>query len=45
LLFGLIETIGSVVIGAGYKDAITFLVLVVLLVFRPNGLMGKEYYR
>jgi branched-chain amino acid transport system permease protein len=45
LLFGLIETIGSVVLGAGYKDAITFIVLVVLLVFRPNGLMGKEYYR
>jgi branched-chain amino acid transport system permease protein len=45
LLFGLIETIGSVVIGAGYKDAITFAVLVLFLVFRPNGLMGKEYYR
>ena len=45
ILFGLIETIGSVVFGAGYKDAIAFVVLVILLVFRPNGLMGKEYYR
>lgn len=45
LLFGLIETIGSVVFGAGYKDAIAFVVLIVLLLFRPNGLMGKEYYR
>lgn len=45
LLFGLIETIGSIVFGAGYKDAITFAVLVILLVVRPNGLIGKEYYR
>lgn len=45
LLFGLVETIGSVVLGAGWKEAITFVVLVVLLVFRPNGLMGKEYYK
>jgi len=45
LLFGLIETIGSVVFGAGYKEAITFVVLVIFLVLRPQGLMGKEGYR
>ena len=44
LLFGLIETIGSVVIGAGYKDAITFLVLVVLS-SSGQRLDGQEYYR
>lgn len=45
LLFGLIETLGSVIFGAGYKEAISFVVLVVLLVVRPKGIMGKEFYR
>lgn len=40
-LIGLIENIGIWFIPSGYKDAIAFLVLLVMLFFRPQGLFGK----
>ncbi|MBI4589047.1 MAG: branched-chain amino acid ABC transporter permease [Candidatus Rokubacteria bacterium] len=44
LTFGLVETIGVAVFGPGYKDAIAFILLVVILLIRPEGLFGREYY-
>jgi branched-chain amino acid transport system permease protein len=43
LLFGLIEVFGQAApgLGAGYANAIAFAVLVVVLVLRPQGLMGR----
>ncbi len=41
LVFGLAEVIGSATIGAGYDDAIAFGLLVLVLVLRPRGLVGK----
>jgi branched-chain amino acid transport system permease protein len=42
LLLGLIEALGSVFISAAYKDLYGFLLLIVLLVFRPTGLFGER---
>jgi branched-chain amino acid transport system permease protein len=46
LVFGLAETIVPLIpgVGPGYDDAIAFAVLVAVLIFRPNGLLGKPYY-
>src|SRR5437588_354754 len=44
LLFGLIETLGQTMVpglGAGWANAIAFAILVVVLVVRPQGLLGR----
>ncbi|MBU6497515.1 MAG: branched-chain amino acid ABC transporter permease [Rhodospirillales bacterium] len=41
LLIGLVETIGSQIIGASWADVIIFAILVLVLVFRPAGLLGR----
>ncbi len=43
LLFGLIEVLGQSTpyLGAGYANAIAFAVLVLVLVLRPQGLLGR----
>jgi branched-chain amino acid transport system permease protein len=40
LAVGLIETFSGVLIGATFKNLVPFLLLMVLLVFRPQGLFG-----
>jgi branched-chain amino acid transport system permease protein len=42
VLLGVIEALGSVFISAAYKDLYGFLLLIVLLVFRPTGLFGER---
>ncbi len=46
LVFGLAETVVPLIpgVGPGYDDAIAFVVLVAVLIFRPNGLLGKPFY-
>ena len=41
LLIGLLETFVAGYISAGYKDAIAFFVMIVVLIIRPSGLFGK----
>jgi branched-chain amino acid transport system permease protein len=43
MLFGLIQVLGQAVpgLGAGYANAIAFAVLVVVLLLRPQGLLGR----
>jgi len=45
LLLGLIENYGAALFGTEWKDAIAFLVLVALLMFRPTGLLGESLGR
>ncbi len=45
LLLGLIENYGAALFGTEWKDAISFLVLVALLMFRPTGLLGESLGR
>jgi len=40
-LLGLIETIGGSMIASGYQDVISFVILVLVLFIRPQGLMGQ----
>ncbi|UOF94043.1 MAG: branched-chain amino acid ABC transporter permease LivH [Bordetella sp.] len=41
ILLGLIETLVSAYISSQYKDIITFSLLILVLLFRPTGLLGK----
>ena len=42
LLVGIIETFAAGYISSGYRDAIAFLVLIVVLLFKPSGLFGSK---
>ena len=44
IVVGIAETMGSYLISPGYKEFIAFVLLVVILVVRPQGLMGKKFY-
>lgn len=41
LLLGLIESFAAGMISSGYKDAIAFVILLLVLFIRPSGLFGK----
>ena len=41
ILLGLIETFGAGYIASSYRDLIAFSLLIVVLVIKPSGLMGK----
>ena len=42
LIVGLAETYVTALLGGGYRDAIAFVILILVLIFRPNGLFGKK---
>lgn len=41
LVIGIAEAVGGVAIGTEYQDSIAFAVMIVLLLVRPRGLLGK----
>jgi branched-chain amino acid transport system permease protein len=43
LLLGIISTLTTQFIGAAYPNAMAFLVLVLMLVVRPNGILGNAF--
>jgi branched-chain amino acid transport system permease protein len=45
LLLGVVEAYGSALFGSNWRDVIAFVVLVVLLMFRPTGLLGESLGR
>ncbi len=40
-LIGILETMGAGYISSNYKDAIAFVLLVLILLFKPSGLLGR----
>ncbi|MBI2902796.1 MAG: branched-chain amino acid ABC transporter permease [Candidatus Methylomirabilis oxyfera] len=42
LLLGLIESLGAGYISSEYKDVFAFAILIVVLIFRPSGLLGED---
>ena len=41
LIFGLVESLAAGLVSSAYTDAISFGLLLVVLIFRPQGLLGK----
>ena len=44
IALGIIEAFGAVVLGPGYREMVGMLALILILIFRPRGIMGMEYY-
>ncbi len=42
LLLGVIEALGAAFISTAWKDGIAFIVLILILIFRPTGLLGER---
>ncbi len=42
ILLGLIEALGAAYISIAWKDAIAFCVLILILIFRPTGILGER---
>ena len=42
LLLGLLEAMGTQFLGSQWKDVFAFGLLILILIFRPNGLLGKS---
>ena len=44
LLLGLAESLGSALVGPSYQVAIGYGILVLVLIFRPEGVMGRRFF-
>ena len=44
ITLGVAESVGTLFLGPGYADAISFVILVVILAIRPEGLLGKKFF-
>ncbi len=42
LILGVVEMLGSAYISTAWKDVFVFLILILVLIFRPNGLFGEK---
>jgi branched-chain amino acid transport system permease protein len=42
LVIGIIETITAGYINAGYRDAVAFAILILVLIIKPSGFLGKQ---
>lgn len=45
LLLGVVESWGGAIFGSSWRDAVAFVILVLVLMFRPTGLLGETLQR
>lgn len=45
VILGIAENLSASLISSAYRDAVAFLILIGVLVFRPNGILGKKVMR
>lgn len=41
-ILGIVENLGVQILSSGYRDIISFLILIAFLLFRPSGILGKR---
>ena len=41
-VLGVLESLGTMIFTAQYRDTIAFSVLILILIFKPDGLLGKR---
>ena len=41
IIMGVSESLGAGYISSGYRDAIAFIILIIILILKPEGLLGK----
>jgi branched-chain amino acid transport system permease protein len=41
IILGLVESTGAAYISSEYKDAYAFIILIVILLIKPSGILGK----
>ncbi|KNF07474.1 high-affinity branched-chain amino acid ABC transporter system permease protein LivH [Gottschalkia purinilytica] len=42
IIMGVSESLGAAYISSGYRDAIAFIILIIILLFKPAGILGKS---
>jgi branched-chain amino acid transport system permease protein len=42
LILGLVESAGAAYVSSEYKDAFAFVLLIVILLIKPSGILGRE---
>ena len=43
LVLGLVETLGARVFGTGFQEAISAIIMILVLIFMPKGIVGSKY--
>jgi len=43
LLLGIVETMGARVLGTGFQEAISAIIMILVLIFLPKGIVGSKY--
>jgi branched-subunit amino acid ABC-type transport system permease component len=44
MLLGIVENLASLFLDSGYRDAVGFTLLLLVLILRPRGLMGRRFF-
>ena len=45
LILGVMENYGQVLFGTGWRDVVAFVLLILILMFRPTGILGESLGR